>query len=309
MGIVSIEETKESGGFQWAPEGRHYNLELRVRTDSPAVGPKAVVEAADIGLGAYYRFPLFAPTETDLAAILTGVTVDKEGDDGLSWRVRMTFGPRQAQPQQGGNSLTINPLLTPPTVRWHSERMEIACTYDRDGKIIANVIGDPFDPPLTRPYTIPIVTIQRTLAEFDPSWIFGFQDHVNDGDWMGFPAGTVLCKELTGDRTWNNDFGWLWQQTLVFGFRPIRASTDGNLIEAGWSELILNTGLREKVAGVIRKVVDDDGSPVSTPVPLTSKGKYDPEDEQGFLQFDLYPTADFAFFELPEDLFTISGGV
>jgi hypothetical protein len=251
------------------------------------------------------------PTEVDYGSTLTSVSVDKEGDDGKSYILTMDFTQRRPDEQDGAqqdNTFTVNPTLAPPAVRWGSERMEIACLYDRSGKMIANVIGDPFDPVLTRPYTIPIAYVTRTLSEFDPSWVFDFQDHINEFDWLGFPAGTVLCKELSASRVFNSDFGWQWEQSLAFAFKPIRVADDGTITENGWSEVVLNTGLREKKAGVVRKIIVD-GSPVNSPVPLTSKGEYDPDGEQGFLSFDIYPTADFAFFGLPEDLFTITGGV
>jgi hypothetical protein len=313
MGILTVDETKLSGRLNWSVDGgRNYTLQVRIVTDDVTIGPRAAALACNMDVGSPYRFPLTDPTEVDYGSTLTGVSVEKEADDGKSYIISMEFTQRKPTDQDGAqadNTFTVNPVLAPPAVRWGSERMEIACIYDRTGKPIVNAgVGDPFDPPLTRPYTVPIVNVTRTLTTFDPNWVFDYQDHINEFDWLGFPAGTVLCKELAGNRVFHSDYGWLWEQVVAFAFKPIRTADDGTIIENGWAEVILNTGLREKVDGKIRKVIVDN-SPVNSPVPLTSKGKYDPDDEQGYVVFDIYPTADFAAFDLPEDLFTITGGV
>jgi len=309
---IKVDETKQSGRLNWSVDGgRNYTLQVRVVTDDVAIGPRAAALACSMDVGSPYRFPLTDPTEVDFGSTLTGVSVDKEAEDGRSYIVTLDFTQHKPVDQDGAqadNTFTVNPILAPPAVRWGSERMEIACIYDRNGKRISNVVGDPFDPVLVRPYTVPIATVSRTLATFDPNWVFDYQDHINAFDWMGFPAGTVLCKELTGDRVFHSDFGYQWGQTLAFAFKPIRTADDGTVVENGWAEVVLNAGLREKTGGVIRKIIVD-GSPVSAPVPLTSKGEYKPDEEQGFLSFDVYPTADFSFFGLPDDLFTITGGV
>jgi hypothetical protein len=309
MPILEIDETKQSSRASWTVEGgRSYTLQVRIVTDDPAIGARAALLACNVDVGSHYRFPLVSPTEWDFGSTLVGISAEKDGDDGRGYLVTLEFGPYKPLEQSGAennNTFVVNPLSVPPSVRWSSERVELACTRDRHGKIISNVIGDPFDPPLTRPQAIPVVTITRTLARFDPQWVFDYQDHINQYEWMGCPQGTVLCKELTGDRTFHADWGYMWEQTLVFAFRPILMAEDGTIIQNGWADVVLNTGLREKVGGVVKKIMVDN-APVSAPVALTSKGRYDPDGEQGFLSFDLYPEADFSFFDLPDDLFSVS---
>jgi hypothetical protein len=312
MPILTINETKLSGRSSWTIEGgRTYTLQVRVITDDKRIGPRTAMLACNIGVGSPFRYPLDDPGEFDYGSTLVGISAEKEGEDGLSYIVTMEFGPYKPLEQSGAendNTFTMNPLLVPPTVRWSSETVEIACTHTRDGKLIANVNKDPFDPPLTRPQTIPLATVSRVLASFDPNWIAAYQGCVNAFDWLGYPAGTVMLKEISADKTFNADWGWLWSQTLVFAFRPIRYADDGTtLIEAGWSEMVLNAGLREKKAGVVKQIIID-GSPISSPVALTSKGEYDPSGDQGYLVFDVLPTLDFSVLGLPEDLFSQSGG-
>ncbi len=314
MPIISIDETKQSSRAGWSVDGgRTYSLQVRVVTNDVNIGARAAMLACNVDVGSPYRFPLVEPTEWDFGSTLTGISAEKEAEDGLSYLVTMDFGQFKATEEAGAqedNTFVVNPLNAPPTVRWSSETYEVACTHTRDGKLIANVNKDPFDPPLARPQTIPLATVTRTLAFFDPAWIANYQGCINGLDWQGFPAGTVMLKEIAADKTFSTDFGWLWEQTLVFACKPIRYAEDGTtLIEAGWAEMVLNTGLREKKAGKIKQVIID-GSPVSSPVALTSKGEYDPDsDDQGYLIFDILPTLDYSVLGLPDNLFSITGGV
>ncbi|APW60491.1 hypothetical protein [Paludisphaera borealis] len=303
---ITVDETKQSSEMGWTTEGgRTYDLQVRVVTDDPTIGARAAVRAVNVDIGSTYRFPLAAPTETDYGAVLAGVSTTRD-EDGRGYLVTLRYGPFSPLDMAGNDtngSLIVNPLLVPPGLKWTHETFEIACIYDRNGVKITNVIGDPFDPVLTRPYSLPVANITRTLASFDPNWITAFKDHINASDWMGFPAGTILCREITADRAYYSDWGWAWDQTLALAFKPIITSTDGTVIENGWAEVVLNAGLRQKVGGVVKQVMID-GSPASAPVPLTSKGQYDPTGDQGFLSFDVYPTADFDLFGLPPDLFS-----
>lgn len=321
--VTDIGGTRRGG---WSVDGgRTYSLGVRVGTGDPSIGPRAALMSIGVGAGSTYRFPLTGPaTEWDYAAFLNSVEVADEDRDGKGWTCTLEYKPFDWRSLSGGSgdgsnasAFLANPLNARPLLKWSSSTEEIACTHDRYGNPILNTAGDPFDPPLTRPYSTPIATITRTLATFDPDWIVQYKDHVNASTWMGNPAGTVLCKEINADAVYDADWGWMWSQTLEFAFRPIIILAVGTpskpwilknaVLLAGWAKQILNAGLRQLVSGAV-KPINIDNAPISQPVPLKSNGTYDPAADPVYLTFDIYETAEFADFNLPADLFSASAG-
>jgi hypothetical protein len=312
---ITVDETKVQKRAGWSVQGgRTYSLQVRVISDE-VIGPRQAILACNIPVGSTYRFPLAADqpaSEWDFGACLQSVSAESEFEDGLSYLVVFEYGPFSALDVAGAQpddpTFTMNPLQAAPTVKWSSESEEIACVYDRDGVPILNKAGDPFDPPLIIPLTIPIATVTRPLASFDPSWIADFQDHVNDSEWMGYEAGTVRCKSVTADRIHDNDWGWIWMQTLTFSFRPKVAADDGTVLVDGWASKVLNAGVRQLDGSTVKQILID-GSPASSPVALTSSGAYDPSDASvpNYLTFNTLPTANFDGFGLPDDVFSVEG--
>lgn len=324
---ITVKEIKGSRRFGWTPQGgRTFSLQVRVITDDPNIGPRAVSRSLGVDAGAYYKSPLASPNEWDYGAWLSSVEGSEENDDGKSWIVSLGYSPFNWQELQGGkegdsaSTFTANPFNAPPTVRWSSESEEVACTLDRYATPILNSAGDPFDPPLTKVKSTPICTITRMLPSFDTNWLTQYKDHVNKSEWQGFPAGTVLVKDMTADRTYLNDYGYAWEQTITLAFRPIILAestdpeapwkTDIDIVEAGWATQVLNSGLRQRVPDPdnpgdykVEQVLIDN-SPTSSEVYLTKDGTFDPNTDPNYLAFDLYDEVEFDGFDLPDDLFS-----
>lgn len=326
MAII-VEEIKGSRKAGWTPQGgRSYSLAVQVLTDDWAIGPRAALRSVGIDAGAHYAHPIGAPNEWDYGAFLNGIEATEDGDTGKKWIVNLTYGTINWQELQGGKdgdsaaTFTSNPFSAPPTVRWSSESEEVAVTLDKYGTPILNAAGDPFSPPLTKVKSTPICTITRLLPSFDPAWLTQYKDHVNSDVWMDFPAGVVLCKDMTADRTYINDYGYAWEQTITLAFRQIVTAsapnpdapwkTDTDVIEAGWATQVLNSGLRQRVPDPVNtgkyliKPVMADGAPVGDEVVLKPDGTYDPNADPNYLVFDLYEEVDFSGFDLPTDLFS-----
>lgn len=312
MSII-VDEIKGTRRGGWSADGgRSYSLAVRVQTGDPTIGVRAALRSVGVDAGAYYRFPLAgAATEWDYGVWLNSIEATDEDEDGKSWIVSLGYKQVDWAGQAGGSGggsdaagFVANPLNIPPSVRWSSESEELACTHDRNGNPIRNSAGDPFDPPLAIPVSTPVATVTRNLATFDPTWIDAFKDHVNSTAWMGFPANTVLCKDIGADRQYDADFGYYWAVTYEFAFRPIWV--DGSIIiQPGWSTQVLSAGLRQLVGGAVKQILID-GAPTSSPVALKSDGSWDPAADPVYLTFDLLPEVDLAGLDLPSDLFSVA---
>ncbi|OJW12667.1 MAG: hypothetical protein BGO49_24925 [Planctomycetales bacterium 71-10] len=199
------------------------------------------------------------------------------------------------------------PWLAYPSLKWSSEDSEFYPTHDRTGKPILNSAGDIFDPSPSIPLPTPIATITRVEQGFLPIWITQFKGTVNAAPWMGFPAESVLCKDITADSSTDSDWGILYNVTYTFAFRPPILASDGvTIMVAGWDAFIANVGKRQLVDGKREEIRDKDGQSISDPVPLQLvDGTYDEDDPKTYyLRFPVYPTSDFSYFNFPANLFS-----
>jgi hypothetical protein len=317
-----FKELKGNRSYGWgANPGRKASQQVQVVTDDPAIGPMSVLLAMGLEAGQPYREPLEAPQRYDYGLFLTDVDVAETADDGRQWVATLTYSQSDWKQQQGegaqASAFIANPLEAPPSVRWSTESREEAVTLDRNGTPVLNSAGDPMDPTITRTVSNPVVTIERMLPAFDPDLILTYKDRVNSSAWMGYPAGTVLCKDITADRVFDADWGYMWRQSLVFSIKPIIVAespdpdapwqTDTDVISPGHAVQALDAGKRHRKDGKLEQIMIDD-APVSDPVYLQEDGTYDPEGDPHYLVFDVFDEAEFADLNLPADLLSASGG-
>ncbi|OJW11209.1 MAG: hypothetical protein BGO49_11120 [Planctomycetales bacterium 71-10] len=312
-GIVEIVDVKSKGG--WSLDGgRTYSIELQVQTDDLDVGPKAVIDALHLWEANTYRWPFVeAAKESDPRSFLQSVEADEVGlgQDGAVWKVTLAFAPRDPSKDDRGpidEDGSRDPFAARPTVSAHSESEEVAVTHDRDGEPILNSAGDPFDPPLAISKPCLVIEVSRMERYFLLDRVEDLESHVNDAEWMGWPAGSVLCKSIKPRQVWLEDVnGYGWEVEYEFAFkRPLIADDGGDdvTVYPGWAVQVLDCGMRQKVSGAW-KDIQVDNKPVSTPVPLKSDGTVaSPTDDPHYLTFNLYPPADFSVLDFPADLFS-----
>jgi len=312
MSVLQVKAMKNGVRHNASVDGRNYQVTLRADVESVADGPIAVRDflASNFGLvaGATWRWPLGGTaTETDLGSFLQGVDISHLDNDGLSYRVVLDYKPLDPSVTPGTslNAWIMTPWDAPPTLKWSSEEVEWAITHDRTGKEILNGAGDPYDPPILDSITVPIATVSRVEKAFDPDWILVYKNRLNDDVWLGWPAESVLCRDISGDRFYDPDWGWLWNVTYVYGFKPEIKADDDTVIQAGWDAYILNSGIRELRDGKLRPIILGN-APTSSPLPLTEDGEYDPDGSPNYLRFKVKLTVDFDDFGMPSNLFSAS---
>lgn len=315
MAVVEVKALKDGIRHSVSVESRTYTATLRAKVSSVSDGPIAVRDylATQFGLtaGASWRWPLGGvATETDPAAFLQGIDIAHETNDGLSYRVTLNYAPVDPAEFGAGAGAVLNnwimaPWTAPPTLDWASEQVEWALLRDRDGESILNTAGDPFDPPLLDSLSIPIATVSRVEKSYNPLWIPNYENTTNRNAWLGWPAESVLCRQITGSRFIDPDWGVLWTVVYSFAFRPEILAADSTVIDAGWDAYVLNAGLRELKDGKLRPILLGN-SPASSPLPLDIDGKYDPQGDPEYLRFKVKRTSDFDDFNMPPDLFSAS---
>lgn len=314
MAIVDIISEHDGKTGEWSLDGGfRLTVQAYVMTDDPKTGPETFLRALGLNVGDTYRYPLTGtPTETNATLFLQSINILGIDEDGRCARLGALFSRNDPSKDDRGpvdEDGNRDPFAAPPKLRWASDVEEFAHTHDKDGTPILNTAGDPPSEPIITPVSVPTAIVSRMVREFDTAWIDSFRGRINATEWLGWPAGSVMCKEITADREWLPDVqGYGWAVEYQFAFKPPIVVDDGGddvLIYPGWSAQVRNAGLREKVSGVIKQILVDD-APVSSPVGLKLDGtKAGPSDDPVYLTFDVHPEAEFADLDLPSDLFTV----
>lgn len=263
-------------GGKAADHTRTYRRSYRARSTA-GESEAEVLDAVVVALG-----DVGSAHPDDASASVQSIQVSCQSRDGTDWSVEVEYGPIRP-----GES---SPLLEEPEVDWGLAAYQRIADADRDGNPIVNSAGDPYDPPLTRDDSRPLLTIVRNEATYSPLLADAYRDTVNLATFFGAPAGTVKCKSITAKRAWSPLVagGFYWVVTYLFEFN-----------RDGWTSRPLDIGYR-RLDGANRRQILIDGQPATSPVPLDGAGGVlTPGDPPVFLAFELYPEADYAAFGFP----------
>ena len=179
-----------------------------------------------------------------------------------------------------------NPLLRPAKFAWSTARYPVVVERDKDGNLIANSAGKPFDPPITRDDIRPVLTVRKNLplAMIDANFIQAYVDSINQSAWFGFLAGTLLLKDFSAEDAHENGV-WFWACTFVFEHKSDK-----------WNPIkVLDQGFEEAWPGEgWTTILDLSGRPVTRPALLNGTGQELPEGgDPVFLDFDLGGEVEF----------------
>jgi hypothetical protein len=260
-------------------------------------GPKTVREAWKAATGMQLFSIYSVGSEIDIGARLIDITASPESPDGQIWKV---VGRWETQYQ---DEFEPNPLQRAPRIRLNGQLLSKVARFDRDGEAIVNSAGDPPDPELTLDEASGVITIQRNLAVGDPA-VIEYVNHVNIAPFLGFPAESlrILNLETDGPNSENGVIYWSYSATIEYK-KPGTTRIDGSSNQAykGQDVLFLDQGLRRKIGGNVRAIVDSDGREVSTPVLLDGNGAVlsNPSASgASYRRIEYYPLLDFALLNL-----------
>ena len=208
---------------------------------------------------------------------------------------------------------TESPTAEPPDVSWDWVESEVEIDISAHGNPICNVNYEAFNPAVTRMQADLVCTISVNQSNYDVKFANQYILKTNstpfmaswDTDGIGFAAGDVLCKTITGHLQWANGIAY-WRNTYVFSIR--KGTTDKGTYFGGWTKKIWNQGYKYKkvdAAGAplspikYETAIDDNGVPLNEPIPLKLNGAkwregIDDMSLQVWIMFDVYESIDFA---------------
>lgn len=233
-------------------DGPSYTIVYDIKTTDSNDGPGLVRDYAGWSYGDSYTWG----NETDTRAKCVEISEQPIGSTKTHWQVVVKFGdPGLERPD--------DPLSEPPKVEWGYEDRQYPTLYDANGDPILNPAGDRYDEIFYADDFRRKLTITRNEASFNRAVADQLGNRLNASTWRGYAAKTVKCLPINARDAYNPFVGQYWTVTYEFTFAPI--SSD-------WKRPILEAGIHEIVSGDKKRILDDEGEPVSVPVPLQANG-------------------------------------
>jgi hypothetical protein len=253
-----------------------YEINYQVETNANE-GPKTVrdhVIAALGGLGAAFSYG----ADSDPNAFLNSVNVRQVSDDGATWEATASYS---------ANENNNNPFVLEPEISIDWQLYDIALDRDVAGTAIRNSAGDPFNDPLYRQKSYPIIKATLFEQTYPLTTAFALADTLNDSEWNGMASGTVLAKAPRSVRV-STVSGYAWQTSYEFYYQP-----------DGWNASVLDNGFHYlDSSGERRKILVDD-EPTSQPLPLDGDGNLlSPTGVPVYREFQIFPTTSFSAFNI-----------
>lgn len=209
-------------GTPWSATGeRTYLRRYRVIVRDNRIGPVSVARCPGLPIpGSFY----VTPTEFDLRAFYSNVTIRQEHDDDWqNWIVEITYS---TVPPPGGfptvNNMTPgnqdNPELEPPKIKWTHEVVQHKPRYDLDGNLYQNPNGQQFKD-ASFPIANAVLSIDRNELEFNAYKAELYSFALNSDYFIGAPPTTVQCYPPDADMLFRGDLRYYRvSYRLKFGY-------------------------------------------------------------------------------------------
>lgn len=206
-------------------------------------------------------------------------------------------GTAEAEPE--------NPLARRAGISWDLETTTEPIESDIEGKPIMNSAGEPFDPPIEMPFSIPILRIARNEAQSNIAQIIAYaggRGATNTDSFFGAQPHEALCRIIRESQQVEGTYTY-WRREYEFAFRQV--DREKGLV--GWSLRMLNQGYRIDTGDddadgnpIYELIKDASGVPLSEPACLSEDGKKVVRKENAvWLEFRPHPQLSFGALGLP----------
>lgn len=222
---------------------------------------------------------------TDTYSRATSVTATPENDS-VTYTVVVQYTPQPIETLQMQKTWSFNAYT------------EVLIS-DLDFNVIANSAGDRFPEGIETQRFLPVLTITRPQATFDPLNAFSFMGTINSGSFYGAPQKTARCVDYSGTMAYLQNGSTYWNVTysFEFGFFPHGQGWDAVLLDEGYNEI--NTVVERTGSENKKRRITIAGNPVNEPQKLDGTGKIETRQGYGwFKYFRVYPLSNFGFLDL-----------
>jgi len=238
MGILSCSRSKGYPKTKRSLEGRgtlaqiktshRDRYEIEVDSDNDIADiilddlPFAVGESFDTG-------------NTDIPTILTEISLDRDVQVRRRWIADLSFEELAISetPESGSPPDSLIPEWS-----WSAETIDKDWFIDADGNQIATSAGEQIA--LAMPLAIPVLTIERYEASFDPSVIIDYMNHRNSSPFWGADEDQVICAAIEDRKDTHVVFGGQFYRKVRYVFKFAVPFIEEVL--EGWTDVLIDRG-------------------------------------------------------------------
>ena len=270
MSVISVNELWDGRDGDYDISGeRAYSRVFRVVTDNKT-DDFTVVEAS----GSLPYVGIAYPNDAN--AYCQKVTGSQESFSPKVWLVTAAYSNKKEAAE--------DPTNDDAEIEWDTEQFQRPAFKDKDNNAIVNSAGDPYLPAVERDDSRRVVTITKNMTSV-PSWILTFEDAVNDSsfvvDGITIGARKAKCQKIKVGKL-NERNGTTYRQVQIV--LHLRKDT--------WDFEIMDTGLRKKSGSDREVITNDDGTEITSPVPLNGSGDVLSNPSESNVVYQTYRTYD-----------------
>lgn len=153
-----------------------------------------------------------------------------------------------------------DPLQARPKRSWQTTEQTLYTIRDRNGDLIANKAGQPFDGGIPVSIELPTLVVERNEADFDGAMMAVWANSLNQDYYSGAEPETLKMKISATEHFEGDYYYWAVRYELVY-------------FPLGWQPQPCNAGLYQLIDNKLVRCKDKDLQDVQAPVPLDNAGK------------------------------------
>lgn len=229
---------------KYSRKGQHHRTNHRdytrvyVATVPTADQPATEVDVL-LATGCPKIFDVYGPQ--DLGAKCVDVSVEEDEGTNAVWTVTAEYTTDYGKEDQQND----NPLLRPAIWRYESVRGTRTEDQDKQGNAYETPAGEPYKTPPANIYSTSRYTITRNEATFASDTADYYAATVNDADWYGKAAGTVLLEGISADEQYEGEYHFFQVVYTIHvdrnGWSPVSVGSKGHKYLSGGNTLTSNT--------------------------------------------------------------------
>ncbi len=266
MAVIDVRTIAAEGGTD--TEGnRTYIVTAQVKTNDRGDASIIVIAGLGLDLTSFYAFG----NESDPGAFFTSArAVPKKRKESLTvWTVTINYSSKAKD--KVNVTQVDDPLDEPPQISGSFVEYLKIVEKDQANVIVANTVGDVFDPPVMDEDGRPTIVILKNFAECNLPLYGDYFGAVNLDPFFGLGVRTCRLAGITWGQKYRGSGVPYYPITMTF---EIKKDT--------WDLSILNRGYAELDGGVWKVVADDKNKAFNKQVNLDAAGKKIPPGSPGY---------------------------
>lgn len=265
MAVVEVTELIPERSARAGLNGaREYVRSFHVLTDDVDDGP----EVARLATGVPRILDVYGDNPD---AVVQGLEVTQVSEYPLLWKVVSTYSTPTGQFNE-----EENPLERPADIQHSFATSQEVLTSSLDNNTAClNTANDPFDPPIMRDVSHPVIRVTRNEAAYSIATSMAYVNHVNSTAFLGASPNTWLMRDISATYVVEGVYTY-WRVAYELQYNPLEI---GGFV-VGWQAAVLNAGFTGYIEDppssgtyVKKTLVDKDGTPYNVPQLLDANGR------------------------------------